>query len=252
MIDAHNTIVFAPEFNSHNKKADATGAFQPEARRFMKRHGISSDLYHLIDNTGRGKPGGKPGPKDKARMKRQVLEAIDSVLQANVELRGVAIFSHGYRTGIQFGFTNKDAGALASSIACASHPTVRVPLYACDTGRDADRKREDDLEAFGGDGGFADTLRDALCVQAARDNMVWAHTTAGHTTRNPHVRLFPGLGSEYGNTGGFYVVARSNRKLWNAWRNALRAKGSTLRYDFPFMEVAEIHRYLATLIDGGA
>jgi len=248
MIDAHNTIVFAPKYNT--KRADATGAFQPEARRFMERHGISSDLYHLVDNTGRGNPGGKPGPKDKARMKRQVLEAIDSTLHVNAELRGVAFFCHGYRTGIQFGITNKDVGALASSIASASHPTVRVPLYACDTGRDKDRNRKDDLEAFGGDGGFADSLRDALCVQAARDNVVWAHTTAGHTTRNPHVRVFMGLGSEYGNTGGFYVVARNNRKLWKAWRQALRAKGSTLRYDFPFMEVAEIHRFLSGIVDG--
>lgn len=248
MLDAHSTIVFAPKFNRPDKRADATGAFQPAARRFMTHHGINPSMYHLIDNKQNGRDG-KATPKDKARMRQQVLTAIDKCTQEGIVLRGAAFFCHGYKSGIQFGFTSKNVNQLASSLDCASHKNLRVPLYACDAGRDADRYRRDDLEAFGGDGGFADILRDALCRYGLVDNIVWAHTTPGHTLKNSHVRVFPGMGSEIGNTGGFYVIHPKDRKLWRAWKAAIKDKDNTLELDFPFMEIAEIHRTVLALTE---
>lgn len=233
MIDAHRCLVFAPQHNTKGRK-DATGAFIPEAKRFMKRHGIPPHMFHLIDNS-----------RSKAWMRAKVLEIIDR--SAGEGLRGVAFFCHGHRLGIQFGFHRKTVDDLAYSISNACHRDVRVPLYACDTGRDADRQRKDDLEAFGGDGGFADLLRDALCEYGAEDCMVWAHTTLGHTDKNSHTRLFPGLGSPMGDTGGFYVIHFKKRKPWRKWQWLLRK--TDLRFDFPFMEIGEIHRYVLKHLD---
>lgn len=226
MIDS--TLIFAPNDNTKGRH-DATGAFQPEARRFAAAHGCVEPLT-LIVNKG----------ADKASMREDVLARL-STCEGLAPLYCVAFFCHGYRRGIQLGFDNGNVARLAKAIAAVSKPDVRVPLYACDTGRDADQDRKDDLAAFGGDGGFADQLRDALCRHGCVDCVVYAHTTPGHATRNPYVRIFPGNGSPVGGTGGSWVVAPGS-SLWRAWRVKLRE--GNLRYEFPFMSVADVHRYL--------
>ena len=213
-------LCFAPKFNTKGRK-DATGAFIPEAKRFLEHHGQDPSMLHLIDNT-----------QSKAQMRQWVLLSLGDF--KNHHLDGVFFFCHGWRRGIQFGFTTKGLKRLATAIFDAADQNPRLCFYSCDVGRDADRKRTDDLKAFGGDGGFADEMRDALCRAGARWCRVDGHTTPGHTTRNPHVRRFDGNGSTIGAQGGYYIIPRTKKALFKKWREALRGE---LRFDYPIMSV---------------
>jgi hypothetical protein len=220
MLGIHDVIAFAPKFNTKGRK-DATGAFQPEARAFLKFHEQPTEHLFLIDNTS--------SPE---AMRQAVISALK---EFGDPLCGVAFFCHGTRRGIQLGFDFQTAAALASAI----YPDpghLSVPLYACDTGRDRDANRLDDLEAIGGDGGFADMLRDALCRDGISGCNVDAHTTAGHTTRNPNVRRFRGA-SAAGGPGGYYIVPQRSRN-WKTWRKMLL---TTFRYEFPFLDDDDIY-----------
>lgn len=204
-------LAFAPMHNTPGKR-DATGAFQPEARAFVKLHG---GIIALIDNHARP-----------LVQRRQVHAAISEVGPSVV-----AFFCHGWRTGIQFGIGMAHLDALAAAISGASYgPTIA--LYCCSTGSGP---------GIGGDGGFADWFRDALCRAGADFCQIDAHTTAGHCTRNPNVRRFEGMGSPTGGVGGYYIVAPKSA-LWSRWRAAL---AGDLRLRFPMMSVGEIHRELA-------
>lgn len=249
-IISDRSICFAPTTNTPRKgkmRRDADH-FRRQAKAFMKLHGLSKDRLVLFDNSN---------PKKKKAMRETILDALDEPLIA-CALREtkpivVAFFCHGYKRGIQAGFDLRSVEQLAQAIhdfggKTSAYP-VRVPLYACDTGRDIDRDREDDLREFGGDGGFADELRDSLCEAGSICCRVDGHTTAGRATRNMNVRRFNGDGSPVGGRGGFYPVPRPKRKkpkrnaLWRAWCRALKTK---FRFQFTFMTTAEIHAYLAT------
>ena len=224
VIDGKRILVLAPLRNSGGKK-DATGAFQPEAAAFGKRHGVPKAQVVWIDNA-----------LGKAAMRKAVLAAIARAKAAAGGLQALAVFCHGWKTGIQLGFGSGDVDALAAALADVKD--VRVPLYACNTAQGDG----DDAGAVGGDGGFADLLRDALCRAGAVDCQVDAHTTAGHTTKNPFVRRFQGMGSPHGGAGGFFIVTPRQKPLWGRWRAALR--DTALRHDLPFRSVAELHAAL--------
>lgn len=57
--------------------------------------------------------------------------------------------------------------------------------------RTSTRQIEQDHET-GGEGSFADTLRDELNREEGQNREIWGHRTAGHTTRNPTWRVFDG------------------------------------------------------------
>jgi hypothetical protein len=159
-----------------------------------------------------------------------------AAIQKSTQLDVLAFFCHGWRDGLQAGFTRSNVLALARLIAMHGDPDAHVLLYACQTGRDGDAQEADDREPGpGGDGGFADALRDA-CEVLGRRITVMGHTTSGGSTVNPFARYFaPGCG---GLGGHWYVEPES--QLWQAWVRALRDPRSTLRYRFPFMSTAEI------------
>lgn len=217
---------FAPTTNSPGKK-DATGAFIPEGRNFMKFHDEPADSLVLIDNT-------KPAAVMKARVLDSIREAPD--------LQGVAFFCHGLRDRIQFGIRKKDLPELAQLLATKATGDLVVTLYCCDTGRDDDADRDDDLAEFGGDNGFADCLRDELCKAGVTRCVVDAHTTAAHTTMNPDVRRFEGMGSKVGGAGGHYIVPRGSA-LRKAWVRALK---TNFRFEFPYLTTATILERLSS------
>jgi len=237
-------FVFAPMYN-HTRR-DATAVFQPEGQRFLKHHGQRVGDITLIDNR-----------RLKPFQRRDVLRVLKAY-QGACEKVCVALCCHGYKWGLQLGFKLRHAKVLGRHIAELGDRAPHVVLYACDTARDLDRDRKDDLEAFGGDGGFADLLRDAMCRAGAVDCQVDAHTTAGHAGWNPNVRRFEGMGSPVGCIGGQYIVPFPTRELlkglspdqkqkkraaWAGWMEALK---TPFRYEFPFMSIGEIHRHLTT------
>jgi len=219
-------IVLSPAHDSHGKK-DVTYAFRPEAHRFATLH----DCTHVeIDNRG----------SMPARRKR-VVEAIRGARYDAYATPIVAIFCHGWRDGIQLGVRVRDVDELAAAIAeaTASAATI-VALYCCDTAQGVERGA-DTSAGPGGDGGFADELRDALCRAGVEWTVVDAHVTTGHTTRNPNLRRFGGEGSKTGGSGGGWIV-RPRSRLWKPWAAALRRTDMRLR--FPVLTVPEIHAEL--------
>ncbi len=212
-----NSLAFVPLYNT-GKKRDATGAFQPEAH-----------AWSLV--VGGAEIVGVDNHQQPPARRRAVLGAIREHRPERV-----AFFCHGWTGGVQVGFDVSSLRGLAEALASCSAPNVT--LYCCLTG-----KGEGD-----GDGGFADRLRDALCAAGATYCRVDAHTTAGHTTRNPYVRRFEGSGSPVGATGGQWIVAPGS-SIWGRWRRALTGD---LRFRYPDLEISEIHDELVALPRGGA
>jgi hypothetical protein len=212
-------------YNTKGRR-DATGAFQPEAKRFLKYHKQSFDNLFLIDNK-----------QTRAKMRKQVLKILRSLHCSNP---CIAFFCHGYRLGIQFGFCVGHAGSLARAITKLN--PVSVVFYSCDVARDRDRSRRDDItDTIGGDGGFADVVRDEFAAAGARWGMnVDGHTTPGHTTRNPFVRRFA-VESTDGGRGGYYIVSRKQKKLWSKWRQELK---TDFRFMYPILPTTAILDYL--------
>lgn len=221
-------LVVHPLHNSPGKH-DASGAFVPEAKRFAELHGFD-----------------RVGFDNQAPKVRRRVAVETAIWEAEGLLDVVAIFAHGFRRGMQTGHTLGNVADLAECIARRSAPDVRVVLYACDTARDADRDRTDDMDLGpGGDGGFADALRDALGREGCHGGWVDAHVTAGHTTRNPHVRRFHTDGSLEGVAGGdWLVVPRS--LLWRRWARSLwgKVEPEDIRLRWPLLTAEEIEAEL--------
>ena len=216
-------LIILPQHNSPGKR-DVTGAFRPEAKRFaesLHERGFSTHT-HAFDNKA-----------SKAKRRAEVERAIwEGVFHSDgIGIDGlwdvVAFFCHGFTRGMQTGHDMATVGDLAETIALRSSDTVVVPLYACSTASTR-------TGAPGGDGGFADALRDALSERGKRGH-VDAHDTVAHTTKNPRVRRF-WMDGEAAGTGGDWIVAPGSPK-WRAWRAALKGP---MRFAFPFMSPAEV------------
>ena len=213
---------------AHDKrgKRDASRAFIPEAKRFLaywESEGLRTHLA-LINNRARV-----------ATRRKQVIDALGGA----GSLKHLAIFAHGWRTGIQMGFRLGHLAALGRKI--AEHTVDDAPvvtLYTCSTAQGS---------GSGGDGGFADELRDALCREGMIECRVDGHVTKGHTTRNPHVRRFEGEGSPFGEIGGRYIVKPRGR-LWWPWKQALRGPDDTFRYAYGRMSIADIHNEISGFV----
>ncbi len=219
-------LAFAPMFN-RPRKSDATGAFQPEAALFLK---VADSM---LPGTGRGEVVMIDNRGSPDSMRNAVLEEIRKSQPAVV-----GFFCHGVVQRIQFGFDVQNVSELAAVLAEGGQDVI-VPLYTCNTGMASLLER---FRPIGGDGGFADALRDALCRAGATTCRVDAHTTAGHTTQNPYVRRFEGLGSPVGGIGGYMIVSPKDRVLWPRWRRALET--SDLRHRYPLLGVGTIHSLL--------
>jgi hypothetical protein len=219
-------LIFAPAHNTPGK-SDATGAFIPEAKRFAS---MTGGKLVLVDNRR------NHGERGEA--------VLDALARGPGQWTTVAFFCHGLPSEIQLGFRRSTVRELAKYIARSSERNVRVLLYCCST---ASTIRALFGKSVGGDGGFADMLRDGLCENGATHCRVVGHVTAGHTTRNPYVRFFDGAGSPVGGAGGTDVV-RPSSKLWTAWREALNGEflAPDFRFRFPYLEIGQIHEALVS------
>src|SRR5690606_18287712 len=91
-----------------------------------------------------------------------------------------------------------------------------ITLYACDAARDGDSDRRDDVAPGpGGDGGFADALRDALSADHHMHGHVDAHASLGHATKNPFVRRF-WMDGESADIGGDWLISPGS-PAWRTW-----------------------------------
>ena len=223
----YGNLVFLP--NRNTKKADYTGAFLPESNAYAKVHNIPEDDVFEIDVHG----------TNKTQRREQVLLAIEDRGQHHDIIKSIAFFCHGLKNQIQLGFNVNNLFLLARDMGKYCDEEVVVPIYACSAARDLDRQIADDQDpdAIGGDGGFADILRDALCSEHMTYCRVMAHVTTGHTTVNPWVRFFDGDGNVDGGEGGYWVVP-PKKELWRRWIHWLRKDNN--RFRFPFMSYVDI------------
>lgn len=239
------SLAFAPSSNTPGK-ADGTW-FQAKAKLWQKRHG--GKVVHV--DMSRPKP-----------------TRFHQILRAIREERpdAVAFFCHALRRGLpQFGARGSlldpedgdNVATLAGEIGAASASPL-VCLFACSAG--------DDLVpgpagAPGGDGGFADALRDAVVKWGSVGVRVFAHDRKGDTTANPHVRVFDGP-EQKDRVGGRWVVvppgltkAEAARELaawgdshdavqWKRWVRWVRDGGWV---EFPLLSVEDSRSRLVTL-----
>lgn len=205
-------------------KRDASTVFAPEARRLAAmRDGVAIS----IPQRDMGMP---------AR-RSWLLRTLET--QAPLGHTSLALFCHGWSSGIQLGprlrwgkARTREVDELAEAIRSTMGDAPTVVLYACSTASTwlTGLFRRG---APGGDGGFADELRDALCRAGATGCRVFAHDRNGHSTRCAFVRVFEGDGSATGGKGGEWLIEPGS-ELWPAWRAALQGDGD-LRLRFPFM-----------------
>lgn len=227
-------IIFTPDRNS--KKADGTmdndfvGAFDPESRRYAKYWRSCGDEVVLLTF-------------DLSKRAKDRVESVLAAIETNAPIDRLAFFCHGWRTGLQPGLSSGDvvgrAGLMkfAQRLAAASTPGLKIALYACSTGS------SNGPPGDGGDGGFADLLRDALCASGREHVTIFAHTTAGHTTRNEFIRLFSGHGNPLGGIGGDDVVVRKSAMLTKL-DTRLNAASDDFRWRIPYLSADEIRAEL--------
>lgn len=224
LLSNQRVLAFVPEFNSEGKK-DVTGAFMPEAKKFiaMAQHGSKICTFNNRRNLQRRR------------------DEVMRVLRYDEDYySSIAFFCHGWMDGIQAGFQRRHVDLLAQLIGARSNDDeLVVMLYCCSTGQDP---QDDPLTAVGtGDDSFADKLRDALCVAGYANCRVVAHTTVGDTTRNPHVLFMDGMGVPTGGVGGYPPVSPKSAH-WATWKKKL--KTTDLRFRMGYMSPAEIHEHL--------
>jgi hypothetical protein len=205
-------LAFTGDRNRPGKK-DWSGAFLPEAQRFASG---APDPFII--------PLGAPSAQQRGLVTSIIRGHRPSI---------VGFFCHGLTRRIELGFGTSTAHELAAVLAEVG--CSRVALYACSTGSG---------KGPGGDGGFADALRDAMCRAGLADARVMAHETAGHATQNPRKRFFDGMGSPVGGVGGYWIVEPGS-SLWKPWVRRMRDARDPLRFRLAEMTVGEIHRELA-------
>lgn len=233
-VDRKHMVVFRPGHNSHGKR-DVTGAFAPEAERYLDEVCTEDSQLVVINNR-----------KPFSHRRKTVLKMLDYLVDEPDYFDGVAFFCHGWKTGLQLGFRNAHTGDLAEAIhQVTQHSYVDVPLFCCSTGGDV---LSGATSPGTGDNSFADLLRDKLCREGWLDGYpshcrVMAHETVAHTTKNPRVRFFDGMGSPDGGVGGYRPI-KLRGQYWKAWKRELRDHEGKLRFLMPHMRLPDIVDWL--------
>jgi hypothetical protein len=204
--------------------------FQGRARALVKMHGGRVVLFD-----------------DRLPMKQRADVVLDRITEhQGSKLVCVAFFCHGWARGIEAGFDIRprmgvSPQLLAEVLAAKSGTGLIVPLFCCST---ASSKAAPEPPA-GGDGGFADELRDALCVAGVTNCRVDASAKDGHTSRNPFKRRFAGTGHTVGAKGGQWIIAPSDPRF-PRWRRWLAAEGKDNDLLFPFLDTPTIRTRVGT------
>jgi len=232
-----STLCFTGDRNSPTKRADYTGAFLPECKQFMSLWKIPG-ANHLKVNLGTSEL------TRYQALKKFITERTQATGKAPTSL---VFFCHGLKNKIQLGINLTNAREFSKFIADlhtqqggglgSSFISPVVVLYACSTGSGP---------GVGGDGGFADKFRDALCEAGLTECRVYGHETSGHTVRNPRKRVFEGRGSTIGGTGGTWLIAPGT-PMFRTWQRELAKPSSSLRYRYAYLTLAGLHYELVTL-----
>lgn len=167
------------------------------------------------------------------KMRNQTYDFLRSIHKSYGELRVVAFFCQGYRTGIDLGFRlsgkNRMEPDELDELAAVLYETCSGDLvvYVAASGEEGPEAMD---PGPGSDRGFAESLRDACCRAGLPDVRVVAAERLGHATKNPTFRFFEGQGLERGGTAGEWVFQRYG-SMWPQWVTWVGK--STNRFKFP-------------------
>ena len=219
-------------YNSKNEKGkrDATGALIPEATKFAKLHKVPAENMLAIPCPG--------------MPKRKRLEEVCMFLRNKTGVKWVAMFCHGYSSGLQFGLNKKNIPTFVQYLNMSCTKDVKMTLYACSTASTIKQTRN--ISMPGTDNGYADKLRDAMLAAGMRGGWIDAHLTPGHTTRNPFVLRFytqPTFEGSWDVPGGEWLVSPKS-VLWRPWKKAVQNMKDVFRFQFSNMTEEEIYKSL--------
>lgn len=229
-IEGKKILVMYDSKNEKGKK-DATGAFVPEAKKFAEYHEIPKENMLAIPCPG--------------MPKQRRLEEVCMFLRAQQNIKWIAMFCHGWSSGLQFGLNKKNIPVFVKYLDGACNRDLKMTLYACSTASTSKKSRK--ISMPGTDNGYADQLRDALLLQGFKKGWIDAHLTPGHTTRNPFVLRFytePRFEKDWDLPGGEWLVSPKS-KLWKPWKRAVQNMKTSFRLIFSELSEAEIYEYLA-------
>jgi len=224
-----NILVIYSSKNVKGKK-DATGAFIPEAKAFAKLHGVPESNMLGIPC---------PGMPAKKRYKQ-----LTDFLKTKKNIAWIAMFGHGYSSGMQFGLKKGNLPQFVSVLKKSCTKKVKLSLYACSTASTSKHTRQ--RNAPGTDNGYADQLRDHMLAHGFKGGWIDAHLTPGHTTHNPFIMRFyvePPFEGGWDVKGGEWLVSPKS-KLWKPWKKAVQNRKSMFRFQFSLMTEPEVYDYL--------
>lgn len=234
------TWIVARGVHDRPGKKDASRVFIPESELCVQALVTAGFVVApLVDLVGRPEP---------------LWEALED---AEDSLEGLVYVGHGLPLGLPTaGLVGlRGARELARWVAKAAYARIipqdpirdlprgkgpRVALLSC-SAADNPKKKGQQLDGPGTDGGFADGLRDELCRLGCPWNIVLAHATSGHAGKNPFLAAFEGRGSAAGGQGGSAVV-RAKGPLWRTWKRLMAdpSKEPSLRHRVPMLDPEEI------------
>jgi len=216
-----NILVLHASVNSHGH--DATGAFIPEGINFNKHRTSKGDTVQLI-------------PYDNSLAPGKRLEPFLKLIENANPFDAFVYLGHGLRNGLpSVGMTQANRKKFTDLLIkkAKNKKSLYVTLYACSSA-------ETTTGQVGGEGGFADKIRDDLVDAGFTQGWVDAHSVAGHATQNSMLRRFY-LSKEQAASGGTWLVAPGSPEFAQ-WRKKLNSKwkDDPFRFDFPYMTAAEV------------
>lgn len=239
------TLIITPDRNSRGR-SDYSGAFDIEAdalELLMGKENIDRLEFNLT------------GPIDERSA--QVISGLYDLAVQKKTYEAVALFMHGTSSGIQAGFHKKNVWQFADALLplCADPKKLTVTLYCCSVAGERMVGSNNMCPSFAG------VLRDALAVRGVTDVNVYGHATRGHTTYNPYVKVWQGLGVTQPGTDGLWVVRPPNEvasPFWRTWVKALKAhepadlficghEAKYLRLLFPYISFPQLYLSLEAL-----
>lgn len=150
-------LIFNREVNSIGRK-DATGAFIPEAKALAA-------LLTAQDRTVRRF----------AAMSPKTFNALAHI-RAGQKVDSINIFCHGWRTGCEL-LPKGDVGARELAPLLKAKGVKLLNLFACSTAEPNEK------------GNYSLWVSEA-CKDLGHNIQVFGHETAGHTTKNPRIRVY--------------------------------------------------------------
>lgn len=218
-----NILVLHASKNSANHGNDAGGAFIPEAINFNKHRTTLGDKVTVV-------------PYDNNLPQGKRLESFLKLIEDAEPFDAFVYLGHGLRNGLpSAGVTQASRKRFTDLLVKKSKSKTKliVTLFACSTA-------ETTTGQPGGEGGFADKVRDDLVVAGFTEGWIDAHPVPGHATQNSKVRRFY-VSTEEASKGGTWLVAPGSPEF-PKWKEKLNSKwrDDPFRFDFPYMTATQI------------